>query len=326
MILIVFENNDMSVRKVIDHLFRKGVGEHLILINEYSLLSNFKLVLNNRECFLKFSLNSKIEVDTREISSYYYRRGVVDFVSSEIDLDLGDGFTNYWANEKYILNNFVHTIFESVDKSIGSFKQINVNKLDSLLNATKCGFRIPQTIVSNNWEHLSTFLLDKKRAITKGISDVLDFNVDDINISALTLPVTIDVLEQFKNNKLLATLLQEEIIKNYEIRTFYFRDNFYSMAIFSQNNSKTMVDFRNYDTSLENRCIPYIHSDRDKEKISNFMKSMKLNTGSLDFIVSKDESELTFLEVNPDGQFDALSSDCNYFIEEDIADYLSSAL
>lgn len=78
MILIVFENNDVSVRKVIDHLFRKGAGEHLILINEYSLLSNFKLVLNNRECFLKFSVNSSIEVDTREITSYYYRRGVVD--------------------------------------------------------------------------------------------------------------------------------------------------------------------------------------------------------------------------------------------------------
>ncbi len=56
-------------------------------------------------------------------------------------------------------------------------------------------------------------------------------------------------------------------------------------------------------------------------KINAFMQDVNLNSGSLDFIYTP-EREFVFLEVNPVGQFDWLSTHCNYFIEKHIADEL----
>ncbi len=43
----------------------------------------------------------------------------------------------------------------------------------------------------------------------------------------------------------------------------------------------------------------------------------------MDFIVTP-KYDFIFLEANPDGQFDFLSGPCNYFIENEIANYLSN--
>lgn len=53
------------------------------------------------------------------------------------------------------------------------------------------------------------------------------------------------------------------------------------------------------------------------------MKMLKLESGSLDFIVTPD-NEYYFLEVNPVGQFNFVSEICNYHIEKHIAKTLSS--
>ncbi len=59
------------------------------------------------------------------------------------------------------------------------------------------------------------------------------------------------------------------------------------MAIFSQNNAKTNIDFRNYDTENPNRTVPYKLSNKMNEKIDNLMKLLGLNTGSIDILVDK---------------------------------------
>jgi glutathione synthase/RimK-type ligase-like ATP-grasp enzyme len=52
------------------------------------------------------------------------------------------------------------------------------------------------------------------------------------------------------------------------------------------------------------------------------MIKLGLDSGSIDMIVST-EGKYIFLEVNPVGQFGMVSYPCNYYIERDIADYLS---
>ena len=51
------------------------------------------------------------------------------------------------------------------------------------------------------------------------------------------------------------------------------------------------------------------------------MKKSNLDTGSIDIVVTKKE-EYVFLEVNPVGQFGWVSSNCNYYLEEKVANYL----
>jgi len=99
-------------------------------------------------------------------------------------------------------------------------------------------------------------------------------------------------------------------------------NRFFSCAIFSQNNEKTKIDFRNYDSNNPNRTPPINLPEDLKKKIKSFMSDISLNCGSLDLIYSKSK-KFYFLEVNPDGQFSQVSIPCNFNIEREIAALLS---
>jgi glutathione synthase/RimK-type ligase-like ATP-grasp enzyme len=92
------------------------------------------------------------------------------------------------------------------------------------------------------------------------------------------------------------------------------------MAIFSQMDSKSRLDFRDVDVngSHPNRMVPFTLPKNIRLKIDRLMKKLKLESGSIDMIVSPD-NEYFFLEVNPVGQFNFISELCNYYIEKDIA-------
>ncbi|MBK7690075.1 MAG: hypothetical protein IPJ31_02800 [Bacteroidetes bacterium] len=106
--------------------------------------------------------------------------------------------------------------------------------------------------------------------------------------------------------------------KKIEIRTFFLLGKFYSMAIFSQQNEKTKIDFRHYDFERPNRTVPFKLPVVIEKRIERLMRKLKLSSGSLDIIYTLD-GEYIFLEVNPIGQFDWLARSCNYPIEKQIA-------
>jgi hypothetical protein len=54
------------------------------------------------------------------------------------------------------------------------------------------------------------------------------------------------------------------------------------MAIFSQNDKKTKIDFRNYNAIKPNRTVPFKLPIRIEEKIVKFMKLVDMNWGSID--------------------------------------------
>jgi len=114
------------------------------------------------------------------------------------------------------------------------------------------------------------------------------------------------------------SLIQDYIEKKYELRIFYLRGSFYSMAIFSQNDAKTKVDFRNYNSDIPNRKVPFKLDQEQESKLKLLMETININCGSIDMIVTKDNS-FYFLEVNPIGQFGMLSKPCNYSLEKIIS-------
>jgi glutathione synthase/RimK-type ligase-like ATP-grasp enzyme len=93
------------------------------------------------------------------------------------------------------------------------------------------------------------------------------------------------------------------------------------MAIFSQKNPKTLVDSRKIDLSAPNRSVPFKLPVDVKSKLSKVLRELKLNTGSIDMLVST-SNDYIFLEVNPIGQFGMVSRPCNYPIEQNISNLL----
>jgi hypothetical protein len=117
---------------------------------------------------------------------------------------------------------------------------------------------------------------------------------------------------------LLQTLVQGEIKKDFEIRTFYIDGQFFSMAIFSQKDPETKADFRKYNYTHPNRYVPYILDKSIEQKLIILLQYLDINTGSLDLIFTP-EGQIVLLEINPCGQFGMMSKPCNYPLEEIVA-------
>ena len=117
------------------------------------------------------------------------------------------------------------------------------------------------------------------------------------------------------------SLLQEKINKKYELRIFFYNDNYFPMAIFSQNDEQTKVDFRKYNLKIPNRFIPFSLPSIVLQKLKKLMDTLKLSTGSIDLVVDINDVYY-FLEVNPVGQFGMVSSPCNYNIEKKLVNTL----
>ena len=343
--LILSDNGDISTNEVCEWLYMNNCSFQRINLDtipdettesEYSPgdFTNFQ-----REVNFKISDVEKTNVKSRQgpfldaYDSIWFRRP-----------DLNISNIKVWENENYskseilkaaLLSNksnelkrlydfFLEKLTLTAKKVIGDPEKSNLNKLRVLSLAQSCDMKIPNSYIVSDKAYLRQ--LSKQYAeglIVKSIYEMIkvsDDTLDKIFIGYTTL-LTDELLRKIPD-QFSPSLVQENIPKEFEIRVFFLEGKYYSMAIFSQNNSKTKVDFRNYDDEFPNRMIPFTLPNEVTSKCDILMKKLNLNTGSLDMIYSKN-NEFVFLEVNPIGQFGMVSKPCLYNIEFMIYKYLS---
>jgi ATP-GRASP peptide maturase of grasp-with-spasm system len=194
-----------------------------------------------------------------------------------------------------------------------------LNKLITLQQAKDVGLDIPQTAVATTKTQVRQFMQQHPEVITKPVYELFHFEYEEHTYSSFTA-ILDDRIEEL-SEQISPTLLQEKIDKEVEIRTFYLDGEIYSMAIFSQKDKQTAVDFRIYNYDTPNRNVPYRLPHDIEEKLRQLMRKKGLNTGSIDFIKST-TGRFVFLEINPVGQFGMTSRPCNYFLEQRIAQHL----
>jgi len=185
--------------------------------------------------------------------------------------------------------------------------------LQQLEIAKKVGLKIPHTLLRSR---LSSKDMEK-RLITKNLSEVANFSFRHNFYSTYT--------SQVKNSNLdedfFVSLFQEEIEKELELRVLYIDGKCYAMAIFSQDNTQTQTDYRRYDYNNSNRMEIFQLPQNIIKNILLFMEKMKLQTGSLDFILDK-KGDYIFLEVNPSGQYDLFNHYSSINPDKLIAEHL----
>ena len=117
------------------------------------------------------------------------------------------------------------------------------------------------------------------------------------------------------------SFLQHHIKKHYEVRVFYLDGQWFAWAIFSQADAQTRTDYRKYNDQKPNRVVPYVLPETMTQKLAALFTQLGLNTGSVDLIVDRQQTYY-FLEINPVGQFGALSKLTNYQLEAEVAKWL----
>ncbi|MDR3327161.1 MAG: grasp-with-spasm system ATP-grasp peptide maturase [Prevotellaceae bacterium] len=321
MVLIMSENNDITTDRVIEWLYFFGVTD-IVRINKGDKIIIEKIDIQNNTIILK---TKDKEIDLRDIAFFWYRRGLLThFTEKEIvfeDADLNRQANRFLNFEWHICRDFILYSLQQ-KKSLGNFFKSEANKPVNLRIAKECGLEIPESIISESIALLKNFQ-NNGPVITKPIGEALSLGYKEGNYRIFTTEVKKEFFTDEKT--IFPTLLQKKIEKQFEIRAFVMYEKIYAMAIFSQRNSKTNIDYRNYDFEKKNRMIPYILPLALQEKILNFMQKTGLDTGSFDFIKTPD-NRYVFLEVNPVGVIDMVSSHCNYNIEKEIAEMIKNKM
>jgi len=206
--------------------------------------------------------------------------------------------------------------------SINHPDNYNYNKLIALREAQKVGLLVPPTLLSVHPEEMKQFVVKEGGCISKSIQDMMGIRTND-NYAFTGKTVRVDK-DSICPQGHWYSLFQKEIKKKYELRIFFFMGRMYTMAIFSQLDKESELDFRQVDVNGKhpNRMVPFKLPAEKAGKIRRLMKNLKLESGSIDIIVDKN-NDYYFLEVNPVGQFNFVSEICNYNIEKDIAQYLA---
>lgn len=305
-VIILTVDNDPSTDEVIDWL--------------YSFDWSFNVCRINNITELKEDKASSLFGSKNLIWNRKYRHLVTSNENKEntydSELELKDSFKNFSNNESKVVIEYL--IKSEKNLLIGNSEPFAENKPYQLEIAEQNGINIPKTLVTNSKSELMQFInANSGDLICKPLRNALMYMYNNQGYCTYTTQVNAAIIKELPDY-FVPTLFQVQIEKEFEIRTFYLYEQCWSMAIFSQQNDQTAVDFRMYNIDIPNRNVPYLLSKELEDKIKILMKALRLNTGSLDFIQGTD-GNIYFLEVNPEGQFGMVSYPCNYNIEETIA-------
>lgn len=144
-------------------------------------------------------------------------------------------------DEIYTLSNYFFSKLKE-KQWLSSLEEVRLNKLEVLDIAKTAGISTPQTIITSNKKELIETFGKNQPFIWKNISNSPMLFEKHTSLTLLTKIVDLEKLPE----TFFPSLFQTCIEKIYELRIFFLYDDFYPMAIFSQSNDKTKVDFRNY--------------------------------------------------------------------------------
>ncbi len=322
MILLLSQEYEESTNNVIDWLTYYDADYIRCNGDKFDVNDFFFQLSNTHEDNV-----SSLPVLPKDIKVVWYRRwGNMGGFSLLKDQDLDHEFCiSINTHLKHENAKLSHAFFSLFSHSFWLSKPNLYSSDDKFLylkTAKSVGIHIPETYILNSKAKLQELLMSGKKLITKSMSNAHKIRYNNQTYIPYTEEITLKDLGQFEENFMIS-LFQEKIEKQYEIRTFFLIDSFYSMAIFSQNDHQTKVDFRKYNFSKPNRCVPYRLPVELRVKLKTLMKKLDINTGSIDILKSK-QGKYYFLEINPIGQYGMTSIPCNYHLDKKIAEFLIS--
>ncbi len=308
-IRIISENDDKTTNEVCMWLMGSGFGFQRHNVNDIAEIS---IRLSSEKIDNKSS--------SKETGTIVWnRRGKLQLVPQSVR---NSGYSGYVNKETFSVLEFLEHQWKKDNLLLGSYLEETLNnKILNLSVAKAVGLTIPETLVTNKKADLLAFYSENNPIISKCIFLEPRSNVESYYYETPgTFVVDKNDIDLLSDN-FSPSLFQKYTEKQYEVRVFVTGNEFFAMAIFSQNDEQTKIDFRNYNREKPNRNVPFELPLGIKNKIKSFLKQKQMNQGSIDFIVTP-ENEFVFLEINPQGQLDWVSKNCNYYIEKHIAEQL----
>lgn len=325
MILIFSRKFEQSTDEVINWLHYKGAD--VLRINTEEDTYSFDSITSDGIYFKNKYSNELVNLLQADVC--WWRRTGIGYphfcpssspIQEKEGLDLSSftqkGNRKFYDEYRRLREYIYYKVYTKCKINLGK-PLFDLNRLVTLEIAKASGLDIPPFEIITNSMQLARSKQTLGNAVSKAISNGIYDESNGYRFYTYTELID-EELYQAENLHFFPSLVTQMVEKEYEIRSFYIDGKFYSMAIFSQSNEQTKIDFRKY---ADNRKEPYQLPAEIEEKTRTVFRALELNTGSIDYIVDKKGRHL-FLEINPVGQYGMTSFPCNYNLSEIIANYL----
>lgn len=324
MICIFSTTRDQTTTEVMRWLIHFGAKDVVRVNSDTSAHDDHILDLSVDETAISFRCEGRL-IRLSEIEAVWYRKGrhwlCRQFIQPGLEAKtrLSSYLRDRISREQIRLAEYLHYMIERSVSKLGSSSKCDVNKLFVLNEAREVGLLVPPFYISDSKTLLLSRISDGNY-ITKPITDVFylfDHGNTQRGYFSYTEPVDRALLEAGPD-RLSPSFVQKQIPKMCDVRVYFLQGHCYAMAIFSQSDEQTSVDFRQYNYKRPNRSVPLKLPVDLEEQINTLFARLGLNTGSADFILDR-QGNFFFLEINPVGQFSMVSSPCNYLLEREVA-------
>ena len=322
MILVFTERADLNSRIVLSYLNNYQESFEVFLEDDAIELE----YLIERDTFdYQVYKNHKFVCTYSQIKAIWYRRTDIQVYRFGTGEFSQDALRTYSKEHMKTRSEQIQRCFHS-KKCLGKFGFGNYNKIEFLELCTSLNIEIPKTLVTRSKLRLLEFWKDcKEEVITKSLAfpfECINYNESgemDSYRMGYTVPVGRPELESLPEFFDLS-IFQEKLDKLFEIRSIYLDGKIYSEAIFSQSREVAALDYRlGYDSGM--RMCNYTLPKAIEKQVGQLMTKLDLNFGSLDIVVTKDK-RYVFLEVNPNGQYGAVSQTTNSNVDYEVAKFL----
>lgn len=303
MILIIGNSID-KLTTVVDEI-QKISDKRVVLFKADKCLENESVgssLINGR---VKLFIDTDVQtIDLEDVKSIWYWKPVLPKVLRTIEPE---------ANRIFIYRQFL-AIWSSIASILSDKKWLNdywkmieaERKPYQIKIASEIGFTIPDTLITSNPDRAKDFWNHcQNRMVIKAL--MLNPTEDTM---IYTNEVTEELMSKIERLKTSPVILQKLVQKKYELRITVVGDNIFPARV----ESKNKIDWRKSITNFISCDLP----DSIKQKCFQLVKKLGLQYGCIDMIVTPD-SDYTFLEINPNGQWQFVEEQTNMPISKAIA-------
>lgn len=267
---------------------------------------------------IKFTVVDRcLTLDSEYIKSVWYRR------PSFFNLQIKDIVQKQQAEEE--ISSCLEGIWLTLSDSFWISNPDSIErarkKVYQLSLASKIGFTIPKTLITNDPAKVKSFFnVCHGKIIYKTLKQSY-FDYLEKSYTIPTTPITSQHLEKIELIRTTPSLFQEQLDKSYEVRVTVVGQTIFAVKIDSQSHEATKIDWRdpayidklNYSSLNLPETIQY--------QCQQIVQKLGLNFGAIDLVVNS-RGDYIFLEINPNGQWQWLEYFTGINISGAIADML----
>jgi glutathione synthase/RimK-type ligase-like ATP-grasp enzyme len=318
--LILTCKSDPHADSVIDYLNNTRRSADIVRINTEDFANNTKVTFDHSDVLIHVQ-DSQRDFRCSEITSVWYRR------PKQIAFgDHGSKFEQSFRQRQW--SHFLFGVYGETRKSARWFNPISTkswanSKISQINIARLFGFRVPQTLISNEPSKVREFWNSCDEVCVKALANP-DFGLSENPVNLWTRVLSED--DKLANDSDISSaplIYQEFIRKSSDIRVVVVENKIFAVEIDSQSSDDAKVDFRAGDlTTISHREIKL---PRELvEKIKKFCNHFNLRFAALDFCRDSKSKEIIFLENNPNGQWLWLERQASVPITQAIAEAIVS--